>query len=118
MPRVRIHNIAVAIAGLSMAGSAALAASPAQAPPAAAPTAAEAAVGTWVNVTPAGVKLTDDPGCGNYGTGSIQADPARPSDLYTEFNCQGIWKSTDYGASWTGPINKGSNGAAVSDCAG
>jgi hypothetical protein len=118
MPRVRIYNIAVAIGGLSMAGSAALAATLAQAQPAAAPVAAEATVGTWVNVTPAGVKLTEDPGCGNYGTGSIQADPARPSDLYTEFNCQGIWKSTDYGASWTGPINKGAKGAAVSDCAG
>jgi hypothetical protein len=34
------------------------------------------------------------------------------------FHCQGIWKSTDYGATWTGPINRGTNGAATRDCAG
>src|SRR5450631_1966506 len=73
---------------------------------------------TWVNVTPAGVSLTNTLSCGNYGAEAIQVDPIRPSDLYTEFNCQGIWKSTNYGATWTGPINTGTNGAAVTDCAG
>lgn len=75
------------------------------------------ALGTWVDVTPAGVDLVNG-GCGNYGTQTVVVDPARPSDLYAEFNCQGIWKSTDYGATWSGPINTGMNGAAVSDCAG
>jgi hypothetical protein len=56
--------------------------------------------------------------CGNYGTETVQVDPMHPSNLYTEFNCQGIWKSTDYGATWTGPINTGSNGTTISDCAG
>jgi hypothetical protein len=74
--------------------------------------------GTWTNVTPAGVDLTDLLDCGNYGAATVQADPANPSNLYTEFNCQGIWKSTDYGVTWTGPINTGANGAAVADCSG
>jgi hypothetical protein len=74
--------------------------------------------GTWINVTPAGVDLTDTLPCGNYGAVTVQADPANPSNLYTEFNCQGIWKSTDYGVTWSGPINTGTNGAAVGDCSG
>jgi len=73
--------------------------------------------GTWINVTPAGVDLTDNL-CGNGGTQSVEADPSNPSNLYAEFNCQGIWKSTDYGATWTGPINTGRNAATVSDCVG
>jgi fibronectin type 3 domain-containing protein len=74
-------------------------------------------LGTWINVTPAGVDLTDNL-CGNGGTQSVGADPSNPSNLYAEFNCQGIWKSTDYGATWTGPINTGRNAATVSDCVG
>ena len=74
--------------------------------------------GTWINVTPPSVNLTSNLSCGNYGTETVQADPAHPSNIYTQFFCQGIWKSTDYGATWTGPINIGTNGAAVSDCAG
>jgi len=73
--------------------------------------------GTWINVTPAGVDLTDNL-CGNDGTQSVAVDPSNPSNLYAQFNCQGIWKSTDYGATWTGPINRGANAAAVSDCVG
>ena len=73
--------------------------------------------GTWVNVTPAGVDLTDVL-CGNGGTQSAQPDTANASNMYTEFNCQGIWKSVDYGASWSGPINTGTNAATVSDCVG
>jgi fibronectin type 3 domain-containing protein len=73
--------------------------------------------GTWINVTPAGVDLTDNL-CGNGGTQSVEADPSNPSNLYAQFNCQGIWKSTDYGATWTGPINTGRNAATVSDCVG
>lgn len=74
--------------------------------------------GTWTNVTPSGVDLADTLDCGNFGATTVQADPARPSNLYTELNCQGIWKSTDYGVTWTGPINTGTNGAAVGDCSG
>ena len=83
-----------------------------------APTPPPTTFGTWINVTPSGVDLTDTLSCANYGVETVQVDPMHPSNLYTEFNCQGIWKSTDYGATWTGPINKGTNGAMVSDCAG
>jgi hypothetical protein len=75
------------------------------------------APGTWVDVTPPGVDLVNGD-CGNYGAKTVQADPNRPSDLYVQLNCQGIWKSTDYGQTWNGPINSGVNGAAQSDCAG
>ena len=74
--------------------------------------------GTWINVTPSNANLTSTLSCGNYGTESVQADTANPGNMYTEFNCQGIWKSTDYGQTWTGPINTGTNAAKVSDCAG
>jgi len=74
--------------------------------------------GTWINVTPPGAILNKPLGCQNFGAATIGVDPAHPADLYTHFDCQGIWKSTDYGATWTGPINKGFNKSAVSDCAG
>ena len=73
--------------------------------------------GAWISVTPANVDLVDG-ACGNYGTESVQIDPMRPSDMYTQFNCQGIWKSTDYGLTWNGPINTGTGGAAVGGAAG
>jgi fibronectin type 3 domain-containing protein len=75
------------------------------------------AFGNWINVTPAGVDLTDNL-CGNGGTQSVAADPSNPSNLYAQFNCQGIWTSTDFGATWTGPINTGAFAATVSDCVG
>src|SRR5262249_1219588 len=53
-----------------------------------------------------------------FGVASIQIDPAHPSNIYIEVLCQGIWKSTDYGLTWTGPINTGTNGAAVGACSG
>jgi hypothetical protein len=74
--------------------------------------------GTWVNVTPANVNLSSNLSCGNFGTETVQVDPNRPSDLYAQFHCQGVWKSVDYGKTWVGPINTGTNGATVSDCAG
>lgn len=74
--------------------------------------------GVWTNVTPKGVDLTNVLGCGNYGTETLQADPARPGDFYTLFMCQGIWKSNDYGETWKGPINTGSQGTIAGDCAG
>ena len=55
--------------------------------------------------------------CGNYGTKTVQVDPLRPGDVYTMFMCQGVWKSSDYGQTWSGPINTGQNGMTVGDCA-
>lgn len=76
------------------------------------------APGVWTNVTPAGVDLTSPLDCGNYGTISVQTDPMMPSDLYAQFNCQGIWKSTDYGQTWRGPINTGAGGKGASGAGG
>lgn len=86
--------------------------------PAPAPAPAPVVVGQWVDVTPSNVDMTNLLNCGNYGVMSVQADPLQPSDLYAQFNCQGIWKSVDYGKTWIGPINTGRNGKVVADCAG
>ena len=56
--------------------------------------------------------------CENYGSITMVADPARPSDLYTQFHCQGVWKSVDYGLTWFGPINTGQGGAGASGAGG
>jgi hypothetical protein len=77
--------------------------------------------GVWVDVTPAAVSLVELPApfnCGNYGTKSVQLDPTHPDTLYAMFMCQGVWKSTDYGQSFQGPINTGLNGSLVQNCAG
>lgn len=76
-----------------------------------------ATFGTWVNVTPGNVAASV-PGCGTTSVSSVQVDAAHPSNLYAQFKCQGIWKSTDYGLTWTGPINTGTNGAAAGNCEG
>jgi hypothetical protein len=89
-------------------------------PPAASSACADAGAcvqGVWANVTPAGVDLTDG-GCGDYGTQTVQVDPAHANTLYAQFDCQGVWKSTDFGQTWSGPVNTGENGATVGDCAG
>lgn len=74
--------------------------------------------GKWVNVTPANVELSNKLDCDNFGSISMVADPARPSDLYTQFHCQGVWKSVDYGLTWNGPINVGTGGAGVRGAGG
>jgi len=73
--------------------------------------------GTWTDVTPAGIDLVNTL-CANFGAKSAQVDLAHPSNVYVNIDCQGIWRSTDYGATWTGPINTGTNGAFVTDCNG
>jgi hypothetical protein len=73
--------------------------------------------GTWTNVTPAAINLTASL-CSNYGAKTVQVDPAHPSNLYVLFDCQGTWKSTDYGVTWTGPTATGATAAAAIDCSG
>jgi hypothetical protein len=72
--------------------------------------------GVWTNVTPSNADLSEPLSCGNFGTETVGVDPQHPEQLYAQFMCQGIWKSTDYGQTWNGPINTGSNGEM--DCAG
>jgi len=74
--------------------------------------------GTWTDVTPSGVDMVNPLSCDNYGSITMVADPARPSDLFTQFNCQGVWKSVDYGLTWSGPINTGRGGAGASGAGG
>lgn len=73
--------------------------------------------GTWVNVTPPGVSLTEG-ACGNYGTTDVFVSPTHPEELFATFGCQGLFHSTDYGQTWSGPINTGAGAAEVTDCAG
>jgi fibronectin type 3 domain-containing protein len=73
--------------------------------------------GTWTNVTPSGVDLTSAL-CSNFGTNTVQVDPTHAGHVYTQFHCQGIWKSTDYGQTWTGPLNPGAGNATSRDCSG
>jgi hypothetical protein len=72
-----------------------------------------AEVGVWTPVTPSSINLIDSLGCGNYGVSTVAFDPMRPSDAYALADCQGIWKSTDFGYTWSGPINTGTNGMAM-----
>jgi len=70
--------------------------------------------GTWENVTPRNMNLDytawkND----NFGVLEVVVDPMRPSDLYAFVCHQGVWKSTDYGATWNGPINTGPGGDKV-----
>jgi hypothetical protein len=76
------------------------------------------ASGIWIDVTPREVDLVNRLSCDNYGSITMVADPARPSDLFTQFHCQGVWKSVDYGLTWSGPINTGHGGAGASGAGG
>jgi len=71
------------------------------------------APGQWINVTPPGIDLA-----GTYGPGSVQVDSARPQDVYSQFGHHGIWKSTDYGLTWNGPINTGNKGDLITQTVG
>jgi hypothetical protein len=78
----------------------------------------ECPTGVWASVTPKEVELSAPLTCGNFGSYTVAVDPLKPSNMYAAINCQGIWKSTDYGLTWKGPINTGENGQAVMDTAG
>lgn len=77
------------------------------------PGALSAQAGAWTNVTPAGIDLAASLNNDNYGVQDVVVDPVRPQDAYA-FTChEGVWKSTDYGATWTGPINTGAGGSTL-----
>jgi hypothetical protein len=65
--------------------------------------------GVWIDVTPAGISLDPSAYSGdNFGVQDVLTDPTHANIFYA-FTChQGVWKSTDYGQNWTGPINDGS----------
>jgi hypothetical protein len=52
-------------------------------------------------VTPGGVHLAPDfNSAGNFGAQDVVADPSRPGTFYAFICYQGVWKSSDFGASW------------------
>ena len=58
--------------------------------------------GVWINVTPSEMPAAVlRPTANVFGPGSIVGDPARPSDLYVGGSSAGLWRSTDYGFTWT-----------------
>jgi hypothetical protein len=58
--------------------------------------------GIWINVTPSDMPASVlRPTANVFGPGSIVRNPARPSDLYVGGSSAGLWKSSDYGNSWT-----------------
>src|SRR5271170_3630562 len=75
---------------------------------------AEVATGSWVNVTPAGFSMDHSIAHGdNYGVQDILVNPKQPGELFA-FSCyEGVWKSGDYGVSWSkvsaagGPLDHG-----------
>ena len=72
-------------------------------------------VGQWENVTPPTVSLNADASVGappNYGTAQLVVDPQNTATVYLGTSGQGIYKSTDCGATWA-HINTGMNGAML-----
>jgi hypothetical protein len=58
--------------------------------------------GQWVDVTPAAMSPSVlAPTANAFGPGAIVGDPVRPSDMYIACGGDGVWKSTDYGNTWT-----------------
>jgi len=58
--------------------------------------------GVWTNVTPTAMDpsvLRPTPNI--FGPGSIVGDPARPSDMYVGGSKAGLFRSTDYGFTWS-----------------
>jgi hypothetical protein len=74
---------------------------------------ASGTTGSWQDVTPSGVDLTPSSfNNDNFGAQDIVVDPVRPSDFYAFVCHQGVWKSTDYGGTWT-KVNTGKNGDQI-----
>jgi hypothetical protein len=58
--------------------------------------------GVWINVTPSAMSAAVlRPTANAFGPGSIAGDPARPSDVYVGGSSAGLWRSSDYGFTWT-----------------
>jgi hypothetical protein len=72
----------------------------------------------WTNVTPGNANVTDSLDCDNKGSITVVSDPLRPSNIYAHFYCQGVWRSTDYGQTWTGPLNTGTGGQGARGAGG
>jgi hypothetical protein len=63
----------------------------------------------WENISPPVSFDHADFGGDNYGSQTIVVAPSDPSRVYVGTNYQGIWTTTDAGASWS-KVNTGANG--------
>ncbi len=73
------------------------------------------AVGVWEQITPKAVSLDekfDTPAGLNYGVHSFVINPLDSSMLYLGTSAQGIYQTTDCGATWK-HVNTGKNGAML-----
>src|SRR5207253_2274639 len=90
------YTVAASVSGVS--GTAAFNLTNSSTPPPPVP-------GTWTNVTPSGIDLTPNGTIAganqNFGIQGVHADPAHPGTLYAPVTYQGLWKSTDYGQTWS-----------------
>lgn len=84
--------------------------------------AAGTGTGTWENVTPEGLNLAADfktPAGDNFGAHAFVIDPQDTATVYLGSSGQGIFKSTDCGATWIhvshGDVDQGRNGSMVID---
>jgi hypothetical protein len=58
--------------------------------------------GEWINVMPAEMDpAVLSPSADAYGPGTVVVDPVRPNELYVGGGDDGLWKSIDYGNTWT-----------------
>jgi hypothetical protein len=61
--------------------------------------------GAWVNVTPPGMSLSTSGVCGggvtNFGAVGMAVDPSAPRAAVVGADCQGLWRTTNAGLSWT-----------------
>ena len=71
--------------------------------------AASAQSGMWENITAPPLAAVS---AVNFG---YALDPRNPGTIYLGTIVQGIWKTTDCGGHWTGPINTGTSGTDASD---
>jgi photosystem II stability/assembly factor-like uncharacterized protein len=65
--------------------------------------------GTWVNITPPTINLDPQHNGFNTGVNAFVIDPSNTATLYLGTCSQGIWKTTDCGATWV-HINTGALG--------
>src|SRR5262249_18013178 len=62
-------------------------------------------IGVWTSVTPSGMTMNPNATAAgadnNFGVQGAFADPANPGTVYATVTYQGLWKSTDYGVTWS-----------------
>lgn len=82
------------------------------------PPAISGTANTWVNVTPVDMSLDPDDAAvaakwgstgNNFGCQGVRCDQSRPGVFYAGATYQGLWKSIDYGLTWTKLVQIGTD---------